>query len=313
MYSADIQRALGLSQATVSRLLVSLSDDLVVLGQGRATRYALAHPIGARASQQWVWLTDEAGVSHRLATLSFLARSQVFLAADRACVLFEPTAQLPLPWLLSSMRAQGFLGRLLAQRLAGQGLSPHPEQWDTHAVLLAALHTQDVPGALWLGETIEANGHQASRFHGADPGAELDAVATDVAKTLPIGSSAGGEQPKFTAVNEWGESWLVKFSPPRGTPFGERWNDLLVAEALCSEVLSDFGHQVAETRIVQTAARTYLLSRRFDRVGSQGQACRFNGCGPCRIRPQQLSELGGHRSSAGAPTQVGCSRCTVAG
>lgn len=57
----------------------------------------------------------------------------------------------------------------------------------------------------------------------------------------------------------------------RGTPFGERWNDELHAEALALEVLGASGVDVAEARIVRTAERTYLLSRRFDRVGAAGR------------------------------------------
>lgn len=271
MPSAAIQQALGLSQPTASRLLASMGDDLVVLGCGRSTRYALPQPVGTQASQQTLWTADEAGDTHALGTLSFLAQSQIHVQADGVDVLFVPSAQQALPWFLSPLRPQGFLGRLLAQRLSGQGVPPNPEQWDVHAVLWAALHTPDAPGALWLGDLTGIPGPEVPVFAESAPGAALDAVAADVSRTLPVGSSAGGEQPKFTAVSDKGDAWLVKFSPPRGTPFGERWNDLLVAEALCSLVLSDCGHQVAEARIVQTPARTYLLSRRFDRQGLQGR------------------------------------------
>ena len=88
---------------------------------------------------------------------------------------------------------------------------------------------------------------------------------------MPLGSSAGGEQPKFPVINEQGEHLLVKFSPPRGTPFGERWSDLLCAEVLAGEVLQRHGHEAARSEIIQTSTRTYLLSRRFDRIGANGR------------------------------------------
>jgi hypothetical protein len=104
----------------------------------------------------------------------------------------------------------------------------------------------------------------------------LDRLAVDVAQTLPAGSSAGGEQPKFlgTLVNDKGgeaRHILVKFSPPKGTPFGDRWHDLLCAEALASAVLNDHGIPAAADHFVATDQRSYLISQRFDRVGFNGR------------------------------------------
>src|SRR5204863_1704594 len=97
-----------------------------------------------------------------------------------------------------------------------------------------------------------------------------DALAADAAATLPAGSSAGGEQAKFLArVDD--RHVLVKFSPPRGTPFGERWHDLLHAEHLALAVLRRHGVPTAATAIVETAQRTHLESTRFDRVGARGR------------------------------------------
>jgi hypothetical protein len=108
----------------------------------------------------------------------------------------------------------------------------------------------------------------------ADPARQptaLDALASDVARTLPAGSSAAGEQPKFLALTEQGRHVLVKFTPPRGTPFGDRWGDLLHAEVLASRVLRRYGVPVATAAIVESDRRTYLVSERFDRVGERGR------------------------------------------
>jgi hypothetical protein len=40
--SAALQSALQASQATVSRVLASVSDEVIKLGAGRSSRYALA-------------------------------------------------------------------------------------------------------------------------------------------------------------------------------------------------------------------------------------------------------------------------------
>ncbi|MDQ3060139.1 MAG: HipA domain-containing protein [Pseudomonadota bacterium] len=267
--SAAIQRALNISQPTASRLLSKLADDIVPLGAGRATRYALAQPIGTHPSAQPLWMIDDRGMARRIGTVTFLAKSQIHVQADGVDQLFEPSAACPLPWYLSPLRAEGFLGRIQATNLAAQGLSSNPETWDTHAVLLAALHTHDAPGSLVLGRDCEKSALPVLSSQGA--GAALDAMALDVAKTLPLGSSAGGEQPKFPVIDEQGQHLLVKFSPPLGTPFGERWSDLLCAELLANEVLARHGYEAAQGDILQTPARTYLLSRRFDRIGANGR------------------------------------------
>jgi Fic family protein len=57
--SAQIQAALNISQPTASRLLKQLDDEVIVCGQGKRTRYALAAPIGQAAAQQAIWRTDD--------------------------------------------------------------------------------------------------------------------------------------------------------------------------------------------------------------------------------------------------------------
>jgi hypothetical protein len=257
--SGDLQAALGKSQPTVSRLLAAAAPRLLVLGAGRRTRYALPQPIGGRAAQQPLHWVHEDGRIERWGTLSFVAGQRVHAAGPG----FELDAVGTLPWLLTPLRGEGFLGRLLAQRLAAQGLDRDPSRWNLEQQLLAALHSGDAPGAMVLGDPPSA---------APAPKADYDAAADDVAATLPAGSSAGGEQAKFLARRlDDGAAVLVKFTPPRGTPFGERWHDLLHAECLAMELLAAHGVPVAKTRIVETARRTYLESLRFDRVGAAGR------------------------------------------
>ena len=173
------------------------------------------------------------------------------------------------PWFLAPLRPAGFLGRLIARRLALHGVDANPERWPLAQVLFAALHTHDAPGALLLGELpLAAEGPAA--LSSADRAAAFDALAADVAATLPAGSSAGGEQAKFLARVE-DRHVIVKFSPPRGTPFGERWHDLLHAEHLAHGLLAEHGVPVARTAVLETAQRTYLESTRFDRIGTRGR------------------------------------------
>lgn len=269
--SVTVQAALRISQATASRLLKQLDDEIMVCGQGKRTRYALALPIGPAASQQPIWMTDTDGQTRCMGTLSWLEKSQMYVQGDGFDEMFQASAQALLPWYLSPLRAQGFLGRLLAHQLEPLGVAANPETWDAQSVLLAALHTHDAPGALLLGHGSENTHTSPSSLPAEQPQAVLDALAVDVAQNLPAGSSAAGEQPKFVALNHQQEPVLVKFSPPAGTPYGERWRDLLCAELLCNQVLQDHGFAVAQSQIVQSASRTYLISQRFDRVGAQGR------------------------------------------
>lgn len=262
--SAELQQATGKSQATLSRALKGMSRDLVVLGAGKRTRYGLPQLIRGLPAQQPLWWTDEAGRPRRFGTLTFLAGAHVHVSAEHG---LDTTTRDELPWFLAPLRLQGFLGREWAQRLS---LDRNPEQWDVEQVLYAALRIDDHPGAISIGEPQD---EMAARhpIPLQERGARYDTLAADVSSTLPAGSSAGGEQSKFLAVLGTGEHVLVKFTPPRGTPFGERWHDLLHAEHLALQVLAEAGFAVAASRLVETTARTYLESSRFDRLGARGR------------------------------------------
>jgi hypothetical protein len=270
----DLQALLGRSQPTISRLLAGLSGQVLTLGRARSTRYALGKSIRGLPSQQPIWWTAEDGTPTRIGTLSLLAGDLLHVEAGA----YGGTTRGALPWFLSPLQAQGFLGRLLAQRLAGAGVDSQPERWNLETVLFAALHLHDAAGAITIGEAWSpASATPATATHAPLPTtpqllpAALDVLAADVARTLPAGSSAGGKQPKFLALLDDGRHVLVKFTPPRGTPFGDRWADLLHAEALASRVLAEHGVDVADSRVVESQQRSYLLSARFDRIGARGR------------------------------------------
>jgi hypothetical protein len=266
--AGDLQIALGRSQPTISRLLADLAGKVLTLGAARATRYGIGKSIRGLPSQQPVWWTGENGAPARIGTLSLLSGDLLHVAAGP----LNSITRGAVPWFLSPLQAQGFLGRLLAQRLARAGVDAQPERWNLETVLFAALHLHDAAGAVTVGEP--GSGPAAHGTLPADPQrvpAALDELAADVARTLPAGLSAGGEQPKFLARLNDGRHVLVKFTPPRGTPFGQRWADLLQAEALASTVLAAHGVEVASTHVVDSAQRSYLISARFDRIGPRGR------------------------------------------
>jgi len=87
------------------------------------------------------------------------------------------------------------------------------------------------------------------------------------------GSSAAGEQPKFTAcVRRDGlpVSVIVKFSGSAGRPEDQRWADLLMAEHVAASLLNRHGIPAARTSIVR-CGRAFLEVTRFDRTGAHGR------------------------------------------
>jgi hypothetical protein len=267
MTSAQLQRELGKSQPTVSRLLQASAPQVLTLARGKSARYALPQRIMGLAAQQPLHWVDEDGRVQAWGELSFAQGGRVHVQAEGVDVLVAGG----LPWFLSPLRVQGFLGRLLARRLAPFGLDGDPQRWRIEQILFAAHEVLDPPGALLFGERRPVPERQLIEAH--EVAQRYDELAADVAATLPAGSSAAGEQAKFiAALNEGGaKECIVKFSPPRGTPFGERWHDLLHAETLAAQTLSDHRVPVAATRIRETAARTYLESVRFDRLPGSGR------------------------------------------
>ena len=271
--SKELQESTGKSQATVSRLLAELSGRVLVLGQGRARRYGLAKSIRGLPAQQPLYWVDESGRFDKVGTLSLLSGD--VLHVDLAGHTFVTKAALP--WVLDPLRAQGFLGRLLAQHLSASGVESDLERWTLESILFAALHVQDAPGAIALGEPADPT--PAGKVHvlpdladdADNMAAALDQLSLNEAKTLPAGSSAGGEQPKLLARYADGTHVLVKFTPPRGTAFGERLHDLLHAECLALDTLRAHGIAAATTKMVSSPTRTYLVSERFDRLGASGR------------------------------------------
>ena len=271
----QLQAATSMSQPSISLALARLGSDVCKLGAARSTRYALTQPILGLPAQQAITFTTPNGTLQTWGTLSYLRSGQVHVRSVHG----EDWLGLPgeLPWFLQTLRPLGFLGRQLTR--LRPDFPADPDHWTAEQVLYLAInHANDPPGALNLGERMgrlmnEAPVQMDARL------AHYDRQASAVHETLPAHSSAGGEQPKFIAETPFDPSqppsqhhhFIVKFSPPRGTPFGERWHDLLNLEHLALTVLAEHGVAVATTRILESDQRTYLESQRFDRVGVEGK------------------------------------------
>jgi hypothetical protein len=182
-----------------------------------------------------------------------------------------------IPWFIYDQKPDGFVGRAFSRRFAVElGLSERLTSWQEEDILIGlARRGEDTVGDLIVGEESLSRYMAASRLQPVActpddyPGLAEKAMAGDA-----VGSSAGGEQPKFMALVETGGTptrVLVKFSPLLSTPYGQRWSDLLVCEHIALSIVRDMGISSALSGIHQIGNRTFLEVARFDRAGLFGR------------------------------------------
>lgn len=285
--AARIGEALGISQPTVSRLLAEAGEAVVRIGKARATRYALAREVG-RAGSRWPLFritadgrAETPGQLHALQGGRWLFVPQMpcpaLLHGEFADGLFPG-----LPWFLDDQRPQGFLGRAFARRVANDiGAPADLMRWQAADIVLALLrHGDDAPGDLVLGEqalqrALRRIVQPADAIAPAERVAAWPRLAEAALQGEEVGSSAGGEQPKFTATlaldDGTAQAVIVKFSERAGTPAAQRWADLLRSEHIAGSVLRDHGLAAAESEILETDGRVFLQSTRFDRTPAHGR------------------------------------------
>lgn len=116
---------------------------------------------------------------------------------------------------------------------------------------------------------------------GAERRAEsYEKLARNVLERGDAGSSAAGEQPKFSCVDAENYSYrIVKFSPFTEGDLGRRVADCLLAEHLALRTLRNAGVSAAQSRIVAAPkaiknfgeGRVFLDVERFDRLNDGGR------------------------------------------
>ncbi len=279
--------ALGVSRPTLQRLVRAAHGRVVRIGRARATVYALAREIRTFGSTWPVYRVDETGRVILAAHLHALqprpwwyesvSPPPGWVHGETAIGLFPD-----LPWFLDDLRPQGFLGGAFARRYGdGLSLGPDPRLWDAGGVLTAfVMHGDDLPGDFVIGEAARERVQRATlnpppSVPTEERAARYGRLAQAVLAGEVAGSSAGGEQPKFTTcvAEEEGNyrHVLVKFSPPEDTAIGRRWVDLLVCELLAAETLRAHGVRTAAAQLVSASGRTCLEVARFDRIAPYGR------------------------------------------
>ena len=257
----QLTEALGISQPTLSRRIRELAGAVLILGKGKATRYVLRRGIGGER-QFPLYRIDERGKAHLFATLCPL------YPADNCAVCDERSGEWQLydgmPWYLNDLRPIGFLGRARGKAAARElNLPEDVRRWDEGQRLLALCrYGEDMTGDLLPG----ADSYQrwlmrdtAVAITVEDKTERYAALSVQALAGELVGSSAGGEQPKFAAYAELAPGRrahvLVKFSPAPTHVIAQRWSDLLIAESLALQTVAAAGLPAASAQILFGADR----------------------------------------------------------
>jgi hypothetical protein len=278
VYSApEIQQRFRCSQPTVSRLLAQLGDRIAIIGNARARRYTKIRDVRGLGGEFPIFKIDTEGNAHLIGTLYAVAQDHfLWNPLNAREQLFRS-----LPWFIADLHPDGFVGRAFVRQLHEDlGLPPRSVDWNEDHVLSAlARRSEDTMGNLVIGqESVERYFRMVRELPAPiREDAIPDTYPRFAQKAMdgqPAGSSAGGEQPKFTAIVERSgvvRNVLVKFSPPVSTDEGRRWADLLICEHHALKVVQNSGISAAQSSIIEAGGRVFLEVVRFDRTGLLGR------------------------------------------
>ena len=279
IYSApEIQRRFHYSQPTISRLLKQLSDRIIIIGNARSRRYTKLRDIRGLGGEFPIYKIDADGNAHLIGYLIAVAHDQyLWRPVSAPEQIFRS-----LPWFIADLHPEGFVGRAFVRRLHQElGLPPRSVDWNEDHVLSAlARRSEDTMGNLVIGqESIDRYFRMVRELPvPMREGTIADTyprLAQEAMDGQPAGSSAGGEQPKFTAIIERNgvvQNVLVKLSPPVSTIEGRRWADLLICEHHALRIIrQNAGITAAESSLLEAGGRVFLEVVRFDRTGLFGR------------------------------------------
>ncbi|MGZ9713672.1 type II toxin-antitoxin system HipA family toxin YjjJ [Glaciimonas sp. GNP009] len=275
-----LSSALGISQPTFSRLWPTAGNDILAIGAARATMYGLARTIRDVGPSLPIFRIDADGHPEDFAQLTVLSGHWYAYQFTGNKSVFTCEG---LPYFLQDSRPQGFLGRMAPRENADLHLPEDILEWtDDDALYYLARRGEDNMGDLVVGNESyrrflgDNSDTQSNLLAEADRDTRYPELAERALKGEAVGSSAGGEQPKFTTAIVRGtddspSAVIVKFSPDIRTAGGRRWGDLLIAEHLAIAMLRENGIPAAASSILVAGNRVFLESVRFDRIGTAGR------------------------------------------
>jgi len=275
--SKAIQAETGLSQAAVSRQLRSMGARVIRLQRGRSPRYAMTCNAFGGDDKLPLYTIDAHGNSVAVALIRPLAHGGFFvesltgippvLLGTNGDGLYDD-----LPFFLNDLGPQGFLGRQIAAEMAAQSddFPPDPRHWDAnHVGRYLVSNGDDLSGNFKFGQQAHLRVRREPAISTAE---DYPALADSVMSGVVPGSSAGGEQPKFTTFcGDRSAHVIVKFSPKGDDAVARRWRDVLITEHHATEAIHACDFPAAETELIDMDGRLFLESQRFDRTGEYGR------------------------------------------
>ena len=314
----QMAKDMGISQPTATRALAAMGNEVIKLGQKKGSRYALRDTSRGFADVP-VFRVDAEGRLKELGVLTPV-RPDGFVFTQVDGVQLHSDG---LPWWLLDMRPQGYLGRAYAARHGAElGLPSTLKEWtDSHALRALLVHGHDLVGNLLLGSIARDKFIAVPEpmcLAAADKAITYASMAVAASQGEAPGSSAGGEQPKFTAYADTGTGpahVIVKFSEKLNSPISQRWRDLLLAEHLALTTLRQASVPAAQSAVLDFDGQRFLEVERFDRVGTLGRKAvvslaaldaEFVGAAhqPWPVVAQRLAAVGAITPEASQATEV---------
>lgn len=266
--------ALGVSTPSARSLVASLGVEAVTLGRTRATVVAATRDVRGVGRTVPVFTVDEAGGVHPWVRLHFLSGEGTAVVHPEGAIALHAGV----PWFLDDLRPQGFLGRAFLRNHPELRLPPLTAFQPDDTLRTIALGGDDLWGHLLVGdaavERFLSQGGEVSPISVEERARAYPLLAARALAGEVTGSSAGGEQPKFSARIADGERHrdvLVKFSGPVHETAGRRWADLLACEHLALRALSRAGVDAANSELLDAGGRRFLEVERFDRIPPRGR------------------------------------------
>jgi hypothetical protein len=265
-----------ISQPTLSRILSSIKNERVVIGKARETQYALQRKITDTKTPIPIYEINEDASSHQLGILYAIKPNSFYFEAkihDAVSGIYKD-----LPYFLNDLRPTGFLGRFIPLQNEDLHLPKDISLWTAeHSLKYLSQRGWNTIGNIILGDLsfqlyLEKSHSLKNSIGVKNREKHYPLYANDVLATSDPGSSAGGEQPKFTTILlPENQHVLVKFSPPMDTKIGKRIADILICEGIALKILQKNGCDAADSEIFIYDARVFLEVKRFDRIGKFGR------------------------------------------
>lgn len=274
----ELENALGVSGPTLSRIMRDeVPAEIRTFGSHKSTIYGYERKIFELDATLPLFRISPEGDAEKIGSLtSIYDRRFIFESTSGKLREFEG-----LPYFFEDARPQGYLGRAFSARHPDLRLPLRIVDWSGDQTAYALFRRgEDTPGNLIAGNESYSrwveDGKKTHVVPASDRMRLYESLADAASAGNFAGSSAGGEQPKFTCSITDGKVYeeehrIIKFSPRRDASPVNVWADLLYAEGMALEILRDAGHSAAVGGVIEGKERVFLETARFDRIGRRGR------------------------------------------